>query len=64
MGSLITLTSAQAYSSDSEGDIAADHLSVNSTIVALPDPNQVDHMIALTGTLHQLQQLLHHSRNY
>jgi hypothetical protein len=32
--------------------------------VALPDPDQVDHMMPLTATLSQLDQLLHLGRNY
>jgi hypothetical protein len=35
-----------------------------STAVALLDPNQVDHMMPLTSTLSQLDQLLHLGRNY
>ena len=47
---------------DAEPPTAAKDLNLhhaNPTIMALPDPDQVDHMMTLTGTLSQLDQLLH-----
>ena len=43
-------------------DLSLHH--TNPTIIALPDSDQVDHMITLTGTLNQLDQLLRLGWNY